>query len=311
MKNESLFLRGRRAFMPPLVVSLLWSFAALAPAALTAKDDTHPERKPPVSGITVIGDSLSDTGRTFAAIGIPPAPYFNGRTSNGPLWVEYLAPRLRLAYDPLDNFSWAGANTGRRNVFTGLPGMLDETDEFLGLLRHKADKKALYVVFGGSNDFIRILVGGEDPMIVIPEAVANLVRIVTTLEAAGADHIVVVDLPDIGLTPRARLAGPAVAAGATFLSATFNGLLDQALDGLSFPVIRVSSFQLLNAMVANPAAFGLTNVTGQGIADIANADTYLFWDDIHPTTRAHRYLAGAVFDALEAAGLLKQLLKHP
>ena len=149
-------------------------------------------------------------------------------------------------------------------------------------------------------------------MLVIPEAVANLIQIVRRLKAAGADDIVVVDLPDIGLTPRAQAGGPAVAAGATLLSVQFNQLLNGALDQLGFPVVRVSAFVLINAMVANPAAFGFTNVTTPGILNLpAPADTHLFWDDIHPTTRAHRYVADAVFNAVAEAGLLKQLLKHP
>jgi phospholipase/lecithinase/hemolysin len=289
------------------VLSPVWS---VQPA--NSGNPNQPDRKPPFSGVTILGDSLSDTGRTFRAIGIPPFPYYNGRVSNGPVWAEYLAPRLRLAYDPLDNFAWAGANTGRTNVYTGLPGMLDQLDELLPAFPRRLDQKALYVVFGGSNDFIRILAAGENPMVVIPEAVGNLVQSVRRLKAAGADEIVVVDLPDIGLTPRARAAGPAVAAGATLLSAQFNQLLNGALDRLGFPVVRVSAFALINAMVANPAAYGFTNVTTPGIMNFpAPADTYLFWDDIHPTTRAHRHLSDAIFNALAEAGLLKQLLKHP
>jgi outer membrane lipase/esterase len=289
------------------LLSPAWSTPPVNPG-----NPDQPDRNPPFSGVTILGDSLSDTGRAFSAIGIPPVPYYNGRVSNGPIWAEYLAPRLRLAYNPLDNFSWAGANTGRLNVYPGLPGMLDELDELLPAFPRRLDQKALYVVFGGSNDFIRILVGGENPMVVIPEAVGNLIQIVRRLKAAGADDIVVVDLPDIGLAPRARAAGPAVAAGATLLSLQFNQLLNGALDQLGFPVVRVSAFALINAMVANPAAFGFTDVTTPGILLFpAPADTHLFWDDIHPTTRAHRHVADAVFNAVAEAGLLKQLLKHP
>lgn len=275
----------------------------------------QPDRNPPFSSLVVLGDSLSDTGRTYMATGgaIPPAPYyFNGRVSNGPVWAEHLAPRIRLAYNPLDNFSWAGANTGRLNVYAGLPGMLDELDELLPAFPRRLDKKALYVVFGGSNDFFRILVGGEDPAVVIPQAVGNLIRIVRSLQTAGADHIVVVDLPDIGLTPRARAGGPAIAGAATFLSAQFNQLLNGALNQLDFPVVRASAFALLNAMTANPAAYGLTNVTGQGLFAPPNLGaTHLFWDDIHPTSLAHRHVAAMVFNAVAEAGLMKQLLKHP
>jgi hypothetical protein len=37
----------------------------------------------------VFGDSLSDNGNTFAVSGFPGIPYFDGRYSNGPNWVDY------------------------------------------------------------------------------------------------------------------------------------------------------------------------------------------------------------------------------
>ncbi len=285
-----------------LAVLLTW----LAPATnLLANNDGKGQDKPSFTGITVIGDSLSDTGRTFQAIGIPPFPYYQGRVSNGPVWVEYLAPSLGLTYNPLDNFSWAGARSGRTNSFTGLPGMLDELDELLSTAK-RLDNQALYVVFGGSNDFIRIF-AGEDPTLVISEAVGNIMSIVTQLRARGAKHIVVVDLPNIGLTPRARAAGPAVAGTAAFLSTVYNELLNTALDSADKKIVRVSAFNILTMLASNPAAFGLTNVTDPGIALFPlPADSYLYWDDLHPTTIAHRVLADAIYEAVKAAGLLKR-----
>jgi phospholipase/lecithinase/hemolysin len=285
-----------------LAMLLTW----LTPAThLLANNNGKGQDKPSFTGITVIGDSLSDTGRTFQAIGIPPFPYYQGRVSNGPVWVEYLAPSLGLNYNPLDNFSWAGARTDRSNSFTGLPGMLDELDELLSTSK-RLDNQALYVVFGGSNDFIRIF-AGEDPMVVISEAVGNILSIVTQLRARGAKHIVVVDLPNLGLTPRVRAGGPALALTVTFLSTVYNELLNTALDSADKKIVRVSAFNILNMLAANPAAFGLTNVTDQGISIFpAPADTYLFWDDIHPSTTVHRILAETIYEAVEAAGMLKR-----
>jgi phospholipase/lecithinase/hemolysin len=208
MKSCIMFTPAPRFFGAAFVTALLLTAGLLSPRPARADGNPdQPNRNPPFSAIYVLGDSLSDTGRTHAVIGIPPPPYFDGRFSNGPLWIEHVAPVLRLDYQPLDNFSWAGANTGRINVFTGLPGIRDELDELLASSSHRLDKKALYIVFGGANDFLRILANGEDPAVVIPEAVDNLRQIVTTLHAAGADNIVVIDLPDIGLTPRARAGG--------------------------------------------------------------------------------------------------------
>jgi phospholipase/lecithinase/hemolysin len=303
------------------------SLIVVAASASSASAKEKPKPKPEFSAIYVVGDSLSDTGRLHArtleltggALGIPPAPYYwNGRSSNGPLWPEYLAPVLDMTYDPLDNFAWAGANTGRINAWepdfgVDLPGMLDELDEYVaGLGRHrKADKKALYVVFGGSNDFFRLFkTPPDDPAVVIPEGVVNVVTIVGALQRLGAEHIVVIDLPNIGLTPRAQALGPEGAAGATYLSVLFNTLLDNALDGLRCDVMRVSSFDLLNAIAADPAAYGFTNVTVPGLVALqANpaADTsgFLFWDDIHPTTRTHALIAELIAQAIDDAARRK------
>ena len=72
--------------------------------------------------IYVFGDSFSDTGNVFNATkgAIPPSPaYFNGRFSNGPVWVEYLAPQLGLTFDPSTNFAFGGATgaVGAGNAF--------------------------------------------------------------------------------------------------------------------------------------------------------------------------------------------------
>ena len=271
----------------------------------------QPDRNPPFSTICVLGDSLSDTGRASAVVtalfGVPfpPPPYAPGRMSNGPLWIEYLAPQLRLAYQPLDNLAWAGAGTGAINVFGSfLPGMTQQLSELLGGPR-PLDRKALYIVFGGANDFLRIF-NGEPALNVINGGVANLVNTVIALRAAGARNIVVIDLPNIGRTPRALAGGPALTLGATILSVTFNTLLHSALDALPFDVVRVGAFELIDNMVAHPRKYGLTNVTSEGRLNPATADTHLFWDDVHPTTRAHAAVADAVFHALASNGKLGQ-----
>lgn len=312
MNINSLIAGLHRAFLPALAVTALLTVSLLSSANAAAGGiPAQPDHNPAFSAIHVLGDSLSDTGRTSAVLTLlsgtafPPPPFAPGRMSNGPVWIEHFAPMVRRSYEPLNNFSWAGANTGHINVFAaGLPGMLDELAELLAS-PGPLDPKALYIVFGGANDFFRIF-RGEPPENVIPSGVMNLIEIVTTLHTAGAKNIVVIDLPNIGRTPRALSGGPAASAGATYLSTLFNGLLDNALNNLPFPTVRVSAFNLINQFAAQPHKFGFTNVTSPGILDLPNSDTYLFWDDVHPATRGHRYLAAEVFHALARAGMLGQ-----
>jgi phospholipase/lecithinase/hemolysin len=296
---------------------------ALAPAARANVGGVPaiPDNHPTFSAIHVMGDSLSDTGRSSAvltqALGVPfpPPPYATGRMCNGPLWIEYFSPMVRRAYEPRTNYAWAGATSGIPNVLTAefgvpLPGMSHQISDVIPTLLPTPDKKALYVVFGGSNDFLQLLTPpGANPQTVITNGVTNLVTYVATIRAFGGENIVIFDVPDVGLTPRARAGGLASAQAATQLSIAFNQALNQALDQLGFRVCRVSTFNLLNQFAAQPKKFGFTNVTGMGRADLANADTYLFWDDVHTTTRAHRYLAEEAFLTLAANGMLRNLPK--
>jgi phospholipase/lecithinase/hemolysin len=65
------------------------------------------------SQIVAFGDSLSDNGNMFAltegtVYETPSPPYYEGRFSNGPVWVDYLAQDLGI---DLVNMAYGGART--------------------------------------------------------------------------------------------------------------------------------------------------------------------------------------------------------
>src|SRR5687767_14594773 len=77
----------------------------------------------PFERIIVLGDSLSDTGNFFELSGgFPPPPYFEGRASNGRLWVEYLADGFGMSIPAGDNFAVYGATTSSLNINDGMGG---------------------------------------------------------------------------------------------------------------------------------------------------------------------------------------------
>ena len=59
-------------------------------------------------------------------------------------------------------------------------------------------------------------------------------------------------------------------------------------------VTYFDTYGLLHSIMANPAAYGLTDVTDpcfNGTTVCANPDQYLFWDGFHPTTATNAIVA--------------------
>ena len=254
----------------------------------------------PFTRIVVFGDSLSDTGNFFHLTGglVPPAPYANGRFSNGPLWVEYLADDLGMQLLPEDNYAVAGATTGDNNSNDGLlglqyPGLQDQIAGFLASHQNGgADPAVLYTLWAGANDFFDVLESGGNPASLIVNGVNNTVQAIQALQGAGARQVLVVNVPDLGVTPFGLSTG--MGERITDLCVMYNQTLEatlEALAGAGVPTIRVDAFATLDAMVNSAAQFGFTNVTLPFLVAGGDPAQFLFWDPVHPTTRGHRVLA--------------------
>jgi phospholipase/lecithinase/hemolysin len=256
------------------------------------------------SAVISYGDSLSDNGNLYAATGYPQPPYWNGRFSNGPVTVEYLANSL---HSPLVDFAWGGATTGVGNDgdggtqttvgFLGLPGMQPQVANSLSQPPITALlPSALVMVWGGPNDFATNGLSKTTAQ----TAVADMIGMVAALQAAGATHILVPGMPDLGLTPEYMSQGTAVAAAGTFLSGYFNQLL---LNQLPKGVVYYDTFNFMHQVVANPGSYGFTDVTDPCFNTVAqtvcsNPGQYLFWDGFHPTTAADEILAAQFANAV-------------
>lgn|SRR5215469_1925225 len=243
--------------------------------------------------IIVYGDSLSDNGNLYALAAYPPSPPYDQRFSNGPVAVEQMAAAFGA---PLFDFAYGGATSGIGNFVDGgtqtapgmfgLPGMqveLAASAPFL-MMNPGLTSSALFVVWGGANDF---LVGGSTAT-----GVADIDSIVATLQSYGAQHILVPNMPDLGLTP--DFYGDPVA---TAYAQQFNALL---LASLPSGATYFDTFNLLHQITSDPSAFGLTDVTDpcfNGTTVCSNPDQYLFWDGFHPTTAADAIVAKDFADA--------------
>jgi thermolabile hemolysin len=263
------------------------AFTALFQLSNTAKTQNISQ----ISQIYVFGDSLSDPGNVFKASQgqVPPSPpYFQGRYADGLVWTEYLAQQLKVNTNANTNFAYGGATTGNSQQ---LPlGLLTQIEQYQASNSH-ASTNVLYIIWAGANDYLG---GGNDPN----QPVENLVTAVKTLVQTGAKNILVVSLPDLGELPG--------------LTQKHNSQLAAALKNLrqqlkSEPnIIYYDVNEIFNLAINNPTKFGFVNVTDTCLSTERDRyivcpapDKYLFWDDIHPSTAAHKLLAETVFTELK------------
>ncbi len=279
------------------------------------------------TGIVVFGTSLSDSGNAFALNGsastppdyllnpllIPSAPYARGghHFSNGATWIEQYARSLGVGGSVRPAFG--GSSRQHTNFAVGAArayndginfNLIRQVDAFLERSGGDADPQALYVIEMGSNDIrdaFQIYAMGGNGGPILGAALASIAANIQRLYAAGARQFLVWSAPNVALTPAIRTLGAGAGALATMLTQSFNAGLSQtlaqlsALPGVSFA--RLDVYQTLANIVANPAAFGLTNVTTACVTPrvapffCQNVDEYLFWDGIHPTKAGHAILA--------------------
>lgn len=287
------------------------------------------------SGIVVFGTSLSDPGNAFALVGdankphdfdlnpllVPTAPYAKGghHFSNGATWIEQYAqsiglgndarPALKNTHSPAANYAVGAARAYDDGINFNLTR---QVDAFLQRSGGVASAQSLYVIEMGGNDirdaFQTYATGGNGGPI-LEQALASIAANIQKLYGAGAREFLVWAAPNVGLTPAIRSLGPGAQGLAGFVSQAFNGglagvlaQLEAALPGVSF--VRLDAFRLLTDILADPAAFDLTVVTTACVTpnvepfSCHHADTFLFWDGIHPTKAGHAILAREAADVL-------------
>jgi phospholipase/lecithinase/hemolysin len=308
--------RRSRFAMRHLLLCLIFLSTAVTPSSA---QQAAPE-------LIVFGDSLSDPGNGFALVKsnatppdfglnpllIPSAPYARGghHLTNGQTWIEQLAGSLGAQRSVLPAF--ASANPHAMNFAIGTararndavnPSLAFEVDAFLQKTGGQVPADALYVIEIGGND-VRDAIASGDPTqaLAILQAAAKAIRdTIGILHAMGAEHFLVWNVPNAGLTPAARLSG--TTAAAALATTTFNGLLVTALTPLQLGGINIIPFDanaLITSIVATPQSFGLADVVDACVTPgtppftCRTPDLFLFWDGIHPTQAGHALIAQAV-----------------
>jgi phospholipase/lecithinase/hemolysin len=248
---------------------------------------------PAFDAIYAFGDSLTDTGNEPAE----PVLHYEGRWSNGPLWIEYLSERFGLAYNPSNNFANSGAqcdDTYRQVVESVLP-----TTNV---------NQSLFVVWAGGNDFLQEYDeywfddSGWDRQ--IAHSVGSLSNAVVGLYSKGARHILLPNTVDVTEIPTLNYLPESLRSYLRGKVRQFNTELAGVASRLraAYPALRlvpVDFFAGVNRLLADAELYGFTEKNIDALADLTLLDkrfdgpgaNYVFWDPIHPTTKAHAIIA--------------------
>ena len=280
------------------------------------------------SGIVVFGTSLSDPGNALPSSAtralrrtsllnpllIPSAPYTKGghHFSNGATWIEQYArsvglgdsvrPALATTDPAVTNYAVGAARAYNDGINFNLTR---QVDTFLLRSGGVASSQALYVIEMGSNDIRDAFSSMPAAATAVPFWRRHSGRSSPISSACiwlGARNFLVWAAPNVALTPAIRTLGPGAGALATTLTqasmATSPGCWRSCRRGCPESVFtRLAANQILDAIVANPAAFNLTTVTTACVTpsvapfSCQQADEFLFWDGIHPTRAGHAILA--------------------
>ncbi|MEE4333460.1 esterase EstP [Pseudomonas alliivorans] len=242
------------------------------------------------------GDLAASTSPVNAALGLPDGNNWAVGGYRTDQVLDSITTRSD-AVTPITN--------GSQTVLRSRPGYLPTN----GL---RADPNALYYLTGGGNDFLqgRVLSSGD-----AEDAADRLADSAQVLQQAGARHIMVWLLPDIGQTP--ALSGTVLESLTSGLSARFNEQLVSRLSQINAQIIPLNVPLLISETLAQPARFGFdpnedlvgTCFSGDNCDESATFGrsgttpdpTKLFFNDrVHPTEAGQRLLADYAYSLLSA-----------
>ena len=267
------------------------------------------------------------------------SPYAVGghHFSNGSTWVVPLAKELGVINSvlPVDrnpvgtNYAQAGTTA----LPATLPCRITFDDQINGVLaRGGIPADALVVVEIGSNDVVNALEAFAGALLsgfsvddakayaivyfLQPASDLTVAGINNLIGGGGATTVLWANVTDLGLTPTiaitdAQLQGFGLPAGlfsstATEFSEMFNNGVQAQLQSQidNGTIVKFDLFQILRDLVNNNSqGFNVTDpciTPSQPPFSCRKADSYFFWDGIHPTKAGHKYFA---VEAMKALGL--------
>ena len=246
-------------------------------------------------------------------------------TLHGGVWHEQLAklflnlPAATASLDGGLDYAYGGATTadGTRELdFTSSVGItVDNMGQQITdyLSNHTTDPAALYIVWGGANDIFVSDTSADALVLTGKQAAKREAALIRKLAEAGAVNFLVPNLPPIGNTPRYNGSPGDIAAYNAACQAFGTRLPKQlakvtaalAAEGITVDIRQLDVYGIFGRLIANEQAYSFYNISQSSQGESVKADTFLFWDDVHPTASGHYQLALEAYTVLTGRPLVQ------
>jgi phospholipase/lecithinase/hemolysin len=307
----------------------LFSFLAVFILFTACTNQTNNSKKMEAKkfdNIVVFGDGLNDMGRwgKLTNYQYPPAShgFYESRWTNGKVWIEHFADSLGLALSLDNNYAMGGATTGLFNINEPLRSLLelDSTVQLSGMLAQvqtylasnpKISEKSLLVLWAGGHDIGNYLEYGQPDLQQYPPE-ANYKQAIELLIKAGAKHIFIGTMPDMGYSP--GYFGTDKQAKASGLCQNLNKGLDEIEKTYENTDVRIYKFDgagVFTKIGMNPAEYGIkytdaylpmeiinfmkplekTNVAIPNKEKGLNPDEFMNWWAVSASAKVHKIIA--------------------
>lgn len=267
---------------------------------------------PQRNNLLVFGDSLSDMGNAKNSIlNVPDVPpYWQGRFSNGQVWIEYVSQAYGLSttigsgIDQGDNRAFGGSQTGVGYSYVLLPNVGTQISNYVANVQSSISPNDVVSLWSGGNDF---LYGTANSNTIV----ANMETHIRELSAVGAREFIIPNLPPLEKTPeilgRSQNQQNSIASEVISYNQKLLSLIGNISVELGLEIHFIDAWTLFNDIVDNSMALGIVNTQDSACSASAtllplpicnsastlasNPDEYLFFDKAHPTRVMHKFIS--------------------
>ena len=276
----------------------------------------------PIGNLVAFGDSLSDMGNAKNSIlNVPDVPpYWQGRFSNGMVWVEYVSQAYGVTTtvgsgtQTGDNRAFGGSQTGAGFSYLVLPNVGTQITSYTSNVQSSFASNDVVTLWAGGNDFLYGTANSDT-------IVANMESHIRQLVTAGADEFIIPNLPPLEKTPEIQSRSQTQQQNIGSEVASYNGKLATLVTNLqaelAIKVHSIDAYAIFNDIMVNKDALGLVNtqsaacsggvgllplpICNNGDPVVSNVDEYVFFDKAHPTRMMHQYIGRFAIEAIGQA----------